>query len=260
MRPLVLFTLGVLAVDPVSAQGQTTLPRFYIGASTGLDGGSRGNIPGGAVPSAGGLVGFRITDAWSVEVELERGFRTTGRTDEAVWISFAPPNSTLPEIERLGIRARFDRTQTAGPGFTAQAVWCSREPGRVNVGLFAGVAARAYQSRVVRTTLHVPPEANLSADHPYVQAEDERRTITGGGPSGGLLIFVTHNRPRDNCAGASLHAQSRERRSLSRVPYRCTRNLVVLAWFIARAFVPCPSLFPPPPLPPRRLPLLPPHP
>ena len=190
MRPFVIFTLGVLAMGPVSAQGQTILPRFYIGASTGVDGGSRGNIPGGAVPSAGGLVGLRITDAWSVEVELEHGFRTTGRTDEAVWISFAPPNSTRQEIERLGIRARFDRTQTAGPGFTAQAVWRSREAGRVNVGLFAGVAARAYQSRVVRTTLHVPPEANLSADHPYVQAEDERRTMTGGGPSGGLLIFV----------------------------------------------------------------------
>ena len=73
MRPLVIFTLGVLAMGPVSAQGQTILPRFYIGASTGVDGGSRGNIPGGAVPSVGGLVGLRITDAWSVEVELEHG-------------------------------------------------------------------------------------------------------------------------------------------------------------------------------------------
>ena len=190
MRPLVLFALGMLAIDPVSAQGQTTLPRFYIGASTGVDGGSRGDIPGGPVPSAGVLVGLRITDAWSVEGELERGFRTTGRTDEAVWISFAPANSTRPEIERLGIRARFDRTQMAGTGFAVQALWRSREPGRVNVGLFVGVAARAFQSRVVRTTLHVPPEANLSADHPYVQPEDERRTFTGGGPSGGLLIFV----------------------------------------------------------------------
>ena len=190
MRPLVLFTLGVLTCDAASAQGQTTLPRFYIGASIGVDGGSRGNIPGGAVPSAGGLVGLRITDAWSVEVELERGFRTTGRTDEAVWISFAPPISTLPEIERLGIRARFDRTQNAETGFAAHALWRSREEGRVNVGVFAGIAARAYRSRVVRTTLHVPPEANLSADHPYVQPEDEQRTLTGGGPSGGLLIFV----------------------------------------------------------------------
>jgi hypothetical protein len=43
---------------------------------------------------------------------------------------------------------------------------------------------------VVRTTLHVPSEINLPADHPYRQPEDQRRTMTGGGPSGGLLIFV----------------------------------------------------------------------
>ncbi len=190
MRPLVFLTLSVLALGPASAQGQTTLPRFYIGATTGVDGGSRGNIPGGAVPSAGGVIGIRLTDGWSIEAELEHGFWTTGRTDEAIWTSFAPPNSTREEIERLGIRGRFERTQTAGTGFTVQAVWRSREAGRVNVGLFAGVAARAYQSRVFRTTLNVPPEINLPADHPYRQPEDETRTMTGGGPSGGLLVFV----------------------------------------------------------------------
>jgi hypothetical protein len=190
MRPLVLIALSVLALDPVSAQGQTAWPRFYIGASTGVDGGSRGNISGGAVPSAGALVGIRLTAAWSLDVEIEHGFRTTSRTDEAVWLSFAPPNSSRQEIERLGIRARFDRTQTAGTGFTAQAVWRSRQPGRVNVGFFIGVAARSYESRVVRTNVFVPAEANLPPGHPNLLAADERRTMTGGGPSGGMLIFI----------------------------------------------------------------------
>ena len=190
MRRLVILTLSVIACIPVSAQGQTTLPRFYLGASAAVDGGSRGTIPGGGVPSFGALIGIRITDAWSIEGELEHGLRTTGRTDESVWISFAGRDSTRQDIERLGIVGRFDRSQTAGVGFTAQAVWRSREAGRVNVGLFAGIAARAYESRVVRTTLHVPPEINLPADHPYRQPEDQRRTLTGGGPSGGLLIFV----------------------------------------------------------------------
>ena len=190
MRPLVLFTMSVLVLDPGPAQGQTTLPRFYIGASAAADGGSRGRIPGGAVPSVGGVIGLRITDAWSIEGELEHGLRTTNRTDEAIWISFAPPNSTRQEIERLGLVGRFERSQTAGAGFSVQAVWRSRQAGQVNVGLFAGIAARAYQSRVVRTTLRVPAEIDLPADHPYRQLEDERRTLTGGGPSGGLLIFV----------------------------------------------------------------------
>jgi hypothetical protein len=190
MRLLVFFTLSLLGLAPGPALGQTILPRFYIGASAAADGGSRGRIPGGAVPSVGGVVGVRMTDAWSIEGEIEHGLRTTSRNDEAIWISFAPPNSTRQEIERLGILGRFDRLQSAGMGFSVQAVWRSREPGRVNVGLFAGVSARAYESRVVRTTLHVPAEINLPAGHPYRQPEDERRTLTGGGPSGGLLIFV----------------------------------------------------------------------
>jgi hypothetical protein len=190
MRRIAIATGITIVVSAASAAGQTDASRFYVGASTAVDAGSRGLIPGGAVPSAGGIVGVRITDAWSLEVELERGLRTTGRTSEAVWLSFAPMNASSAEIERLGIRARFDRTQTAGAGFTAQVVWRSREPGRVNVGLFAGVAARAYDSRVVRTTLYVPPEANLRPDSPHLQGADERRRMTGGGPSGGLLVFI----------------------------------------------------------------------
>jgi hypothetical protein len=42
----------------------------------------------------------------------------------------------------------------------------------------------------VRTTLSVPADANLPADHPDLQRADERRTFTGGGPSGGLILFV----------------------------------------------------------------------
>jgi hypothetical protein len=133
---------AALYAAPAAAQSVET-PRFYVGAATAIDGGSRGPIPRGGVPSAGVLFGVRITNAWSVEVELDRGFRTTGSTRDAVWISFAPPNSTREEIERLGVRARFERTQKAGPGFSAHAVWRSREAGRVKIGLFGGVSARA---------------------------------------------------------------------------------------------------------------------
>jgi hypothetical protein len=190
MRCVPLATCLALAIGVAPVWAQDHSRRFYIGASMAADGGSRGPIPGGAVPSAGAVLGIRITDAWSVEAEVERGFRTTGRTDEAVWLSFAPPSSTRAEIERLGIRARFERTQSAGPGFAAHAVWRSREAGRVNVGLLAGISARAYDSRVVRTTLSVPPELNLSPDHPDVRRSDQTRNMTGGGLSGGLVVFV----------------------------------------------------------------------
>jgi hypothetical protein len=190
MRAIVLATCAALVLSAAPLLGQSSTPRFYFGASTAADAGSRGPIPGGAVPSAGGLVGIRITDAWSVEVELDRGFRTTERTAEAIWISYAPANSTRQEIERLGIRARFDRTQRAGAGFAVNVLWRSREAGRVNVGLFGGITARAFDSRVVRTTLFVPPEASLPPEHPDLQSSDETRNMTGGGYGGGLLILI----------------------------------------------------------------------
>jgi hypothetical protein len=173
-----------------SAAAQTSSGRFYAGASTGAGAGTRGPIFSDAVPTAGGLVGVRLTGAWSIELELDRGFHSTARTDEAVWVSFAPPNSTREEILRLGVLGRFERTKEAGTGFAVQAMWRSRERGRVNVGLFAGVSARNYSSRVVRTTLFVPPEANVPPDWPELQRSDEERTFTGGGPTGGLMIFV----------------------------------------------------------------------
>lgn len=190
MRPIILAASVAAVLSQASLPAQTTTPRFYVGASTAAEAGTRGPIRGGTIPIAGGLIGIRINEAWSVEVEVDRGFRTTSRTDEAVWLSFAPPNSTFEEIQRLGIRARFERTQKAGPGLAAHVMWRSREAGRVNVGLFAGVSARAYDSRVVRTTLFVPLELNLSPDRPELQRSDETRNMTGGGPTGGIVIFV----------------------------------------------------------------------
>lgn len=190
MRTIIAVSCVGAILSAAPAFGQTASSRFYIGASTAADAGSRGLVPGGAVSSAGGLLGVRISEAWSIEIELDRGFRTTRSTSESVWLSFAPPGSTREEIERLGIRARFDRSQTAGPGFAVNVLWRSREAGRVNVGLFGGVAARAFDSRVVRTTLFVPPEANLPSNHPDRLPSDDTRNMTGGGPTGGLMVFI----------------------------------------------------------------------
>lgn len=181
---------AAVALGAAPAAGQTTTPRFYVGGSTAADIGSRGPIPGGAVPSAGALFGVRITEAWSLEVEVEHGFRTTGRTSESLWISFAPRDSTREEIERLGVRARFDRTQKAGPGWSALAMWRSRDPARLNAGLFFGVSSRAYDSRVVRTPTSIPTDPGISPTHPGLQPSDTTRTMVGGGLTGGFTILA----------------------------------------------------------------------
>ena len=182
----VLFLLLVAGTPVAQAQ-----PRLYVAATTAADTGERGNIPGGAVPSLGGMIGFRLTDAWSIELEVERGFRTTtAGTGESVIVAFPPSRTpTREEIELYGIRARSNRTQIAGAGWSAHATWRSREPGRINIGLLAGVSSRVYTSRLVRTTTFISPLLDLPPNY-QLPDENSARRMVAGGLTGGLAIFV----------------------------------------------------------------------
>ena len=188
MRQPALGLLLLLTVGISTAQAQS---RIYVAATTAADAGERGNIPGGAVPSAGVLIGLRLTEAWSIEVEVERGFRkTTAGSGEAVIVAFPPTtNPTYEEIQLYGIRARSDRMQTAGAGWSAHAVWRSRDPGRVNVGVLAGVSSRVYTSHLSRTTTFVSPLVTLPPGYRLPDEVSARRMVAGG-LSGGLVIFV----------------------------------------------------------------------
>jgi hypothetical protein len=188
MRRIALFLFAMLLVGTLNARAQS---RLYVGATSAVDGGNRGNIPGGAIPSAGGLVGFQVTDTWSIEAEVERGFRTTtSGSGEGLWVSFPPSqNPTREEIELYGVRARFDRTQTARTGWSTQAVWRGREIRRVNAGFLAGVSSRAYTSRVVRTITSISPLVPaFQTDR--LSDETSTRRMAGTGLTGGVLVFI----------------------------------------------------------------------
>jgi hypothetical protein len=184
--PLAACVLVLAATTDALAQQS----RVYVALTTAADAGERGNIPGGAVPSAGGLIGIRLSDAWSLELEAERGFRTTSAgSGESLLVSYPPTRTpTREEIELYGIRARSDRTQIAGPGWSAHAVWRSREPGRVNVGLLAGVSSRVYTTRLVRTTTFVSPLLEPGSYH--LPDERSSRRMAAGGLSGGVVVLV----------------------------------------------------------------------
>ena len=188
MTRLALFVcVAVLAAaSPAVAQ-----PRLYVSATTAIDGGERGNIPGGTVPSRGVVIGLALTEAWGVELEIERGFMTThAGSGESVLISFPPShNPTRQEIELYGIRTRDERTQTAGPGWAAHARWHSRDAGRVNVGLLAGLSSRVYETELVRTTTFVSPLLDLSPSYRLPDEHSIRRMV-GWGLSAGLTIPV----------------------------------------------------------------------
>lgn len=182
---------AILHIVAVPASAQPTAHRFYVAATTAVDAGERGNIEGGAVPSVGMLFGFRLTPAWSLEAEIEKPFRTTSSTSEAFWVSYPPtPGVNREEFERYGIKARFDRSQTADNGWSAFVMWRTREPGRVNAGIFGGVSARTFTSRTVRTTTFVSPLIDLPPTHPSVLGEDSRHRSTSGGVTGGVTILV----------------------------------------------------------------------
>jgi hypothetical protein len=189
MRTAIALTL-VVAAAPATAQ-PTTSSRFYAAATAAVDAGQRGNVPGGAVPSAGMLFGVRITPAWSVEAEIEQGFRTTASTSEAFWVAYPPTASaSSDDFERYGIKARFDRSQKAGTGWSAHVMWRTQQAGRIDAGLFGGVSSRSYDSRVVRTNTFVSPLIELPANHPSVLDEDSTRRLNAGGFTGGLAILV----------------------------------------------------------------------
>jgi hypothetical protein len=188
MRHHALCSFVVLLAAASVAEAQ---PRVYAGTSTAVDGGTRGNIPGGAVPSAGALFGVQLSEAWGIELEVERAFRTTtAGSGEAVLLSYPPTlTPTREEIERYGIRTRDERTQEAGAGWAAHAVWRTREPGRVNVGLLTGVASRLYTTHLVRTTTFVSPLITLAPGYRLPDETSSRRMI-GTGLDGGLVFFI----------------------------------------------------------------------
>jgi hypothetical protein len=190
MRTAFALVIGILVALPAGAQPARN-SRFYAAATAAVDVGQRGNVPGGGVPSAGMLFGVRITPAWSVEAEIEQGFRTTSNTSEDFWVAYPPtPTANHEEFERYGIKARFDRSQKAGTGWSAHVMWRTREPGRVNAGFFGGVSSRFYESRVVRTTTFVSPLIDLPPTHSSVLGEDSTRRLNAGGFTGGLAILV----------------------------------------------------------------------
>jgi hypothetical protein len=194
MKTATLVCALALVAAPAAAQTDKA-SRFYAAATSGVEFGRRGEIPGGAVPSAGGLLGVRIGGGWSIEAELDRGFWTTSRSDEAFWISFPPvPSTNREEFERYGVKARFDRSEEALLGWSVRAVWRTRDPGRLNAAFLGGVAARHYVQRVLRTPTFVSPEIDLTDRQWVVEPGRQRHVVTAGGYTGGLLILARATR------------------------------------------------------------------
>ena len=164
----VLLPLVSLVLLNVPAAAQSG---FYVGATAAADSAERGSMDLRTFPAAGGLVGWRFSDAWSMEFHLDRGFAE------------GEPHGRLGFF---GVDTLQDR---AGQGFAMLAIWKSRPRGRVAFAASMGLSERRFQTT---RTIGISRPVDLPPDDPLLQ--NETGTTQAGGPTGGFLLPITLRR------------------------------------------------------------------
>jgi hypothetical protein len=152
-----------LAAAPASAQS-----RFYAGGIVAVEPDPGGTLDPGTFPSAGALVGWRFTDAWSIEFHVDRGFRE------------GTPHG---RVGFFGLDTLQDR---AAEGFAVLAAWKSRPRGRVAAAITMGLSERRFRTE---RTVGVDRPVDLPPDDPLLQ--NETGTTRAGGPTGGFMLPVS---------------------------------------------------------------------
>lgn len=186
---LLVLAMAVLASVPAAAQSS----RVYGSGVFAANSGGRGPVDVGTFPTTGGLAGVRIADAWSVEFEMDRGFgESSQRVFEGLLMSqvSGPGTYSREELERTGIFGRSVHSESVATGYSAQVVWKSRQPGRVNVALLGGLSWRTFDRFHSLTITGVGPGVTYPAGHPAVQSFAETRALTGGGLTGGFMVPI----------------------------------------------------------------------
>jgi hypothetical protein len=109
-----------------------------------------------------GIVGSaRLSKFWGLEGEITQADRHEfGFSREGISETFAPPNSTLEENERLGVHARWRYGYRPGMGYTVALTAGNGGTGRADVRVRFGVAVRKYAESFDFTVLSVPPGVN----------------------------------------------------------------------------------------------------
>jgi hypothetical protein len=162
IRPLLTLATLAAVAHPAVAQSQV-----YVGGTVAADSADRGSMDLQTVPAAGGLVGWRFSDGWSIEFHLDRGF---GEGDPHGRIGFFGTD-TLEDYAR--------------EGFAALAIWKSRPLGRVEFGASMGLSERRFRTT---RTIGIDRQVDLPADDPLLQ--NQTGTTRVAGPTAGLLLPI----------------------------------------------------------------------
>lgn len=184
-----LATVLVLAavVSPAAAQVDS---RWYAGGAAGTSRIEADDVKGSS-PTAGAVIGLRLTPGFSVEADVSRGFRRVSRTYEGTSISFAGPAATRAEIERQAVHRRFHNEWSPVVNVAALAVWSATASSRVRPAVFAGITVARYDEVYSSIVTALPEVVPIAADHPNLLPQRQSITRTRGGLTGGFMIPVT---------------------------------------------------------------------
>ena len=152
----------VLLSDPAAAQSG-----FYFGGTVAADSAARGSMDLRTFPAAGGLVGWRFSEAWSMEFHLDRGFAEGN------------PHG------RLGFFGVDTLRDQAGKGYAVLGIWKSRAFGRAAFGASMGLSKRRFRTT---RTVGIDRPVDLPPDDPLLQ--DETGITEAAGPTGGFLVPI----------------------------------------------------------------------
>ena len=178
---IVAASVLLLAFAPVAAEAQS---RIYVGASSALEEGQRGNLEIDRVPAAGGLVGWRFHENWSVEVHADRAF---GESPVRTFERLLYTNFTLTS-EVYGRVVTQDR---AGESFALLGVWRSKPSGRVRAAVTMGFTERRFRTDETMTISRVGPDVPLPPEHPLLQPTDKTILLRARGLTAGFMVPIT---------------------------------------------------------------------
>jgi hypothetical protein len=180
MRHVLVVTIVSLAgVASASAQIHERLEISGIVRSdrVSFEGGQNARLP-----VTGAAVSYRLWKDMRIEAEVTTASGESRRSYEGDFISYAGPEATRAEIERMAVIARRTTTNKPGLGFATAVAVESRDLGRVNVAVRAGVSVRQYQYFEDMTILRVPEGVTVE------QAEYALPDSGGRRARGGLLF------------------------------------------------------------------------
>ena len=130
-----------------------------------------------------GLVGSaRFSKTWGMEGEITQASGDFSRSYEGWFVSYAPPNSTRAEIERLAPTARRTLGYVPGVGGSVAVTARGGSTGRADVVFRLGVAFRRYTETSDHTILTIPEGIDPGASRPRVFNDERARSLPRGAP------------------------------------------------------------------------------